>query len=312
MDSILQQITDWLKEMLISAIMGNLSGMFESVNNQVGEIATSVGRTPESFSPEIFAMVRNISESVIIPIAGLILTFIACYELIQLIIDHNNLANFETWIFFKWVFKTFVAVMLITNTFNITMAVFDVAQHVVNASGGIIAGNTAIDASGLEALEETLQGMDLGPLIGLLLQSFVVQITMSALAIIIFVIVYGRMIEIYLMVSLAPIPFSTFANREQNQIGQNYLRSLFALGFQGFLIIICVGIYAVLVQSLAFTDDIIADIWGIMGYTVLLCFTLFKTGTLAKSVTSRKNMPQHEPEKAERLRQRVQERLQKE
>ena len=284
MDSILQQITDWLKEMLISAIMGNLSGMFESVNNQVGEIATSVGRTPESFSPEIFAMVRNISESVIIPIAGLILTFIACYELIQLIIDHNNLANFETWIFFKWVFKTFVAVMLITNTFNITMAVFDVAQHVINASGGIIAGDTAIDASGLEALAETLQGMDLGPLIGLLLQSFVVQITMYALSIIIFIIVYGRMIEIYLMVSLAPIPFATFANREQNQLGQNYLRSLLALGFQGFLILVCVAIYAVLVQSVAFSDDIIADIWGVMGYTVLLCFTLFKTGTLAKSV----------------------------
>ncbi len=284
MDSILQQITDWLKEMLISAIMGNLSGMFESVNNQVGEIATSVGRTPESFSPEIFAMVRNISESVIIPIAGLILTFIACYELIQLIIDHNNLANFETWIFFKWVFKTFVAVMLITNTFNITMAVFDVAQHVINASGGIIAGDTAIDASGLEALEETLQEMDLGPLIGLLLQSFVVQITMYALSIIIFIIVYGRMVEIYLMVSLAPIPFATFANREQNQLGQNYLRSLLALGFQGFLILVCVAIYAVLVQSVAFSDDIIADIWGVMGYTVLLCFTLFKTGTLAKSV----------------------------
>lgn len=284
MDSILQQITDWLKEMLVSAIMGNLSGMFESVNNQVGEIATSVGRTPESFSPEIFAMVRNISESVIIPIAGLILTFIACYELIQLIIDHNNLANFETWIFFKWIFKTFVAVMLITNTFNITMAVFDVAQHVINASGGIIAGDTAIDASGLEALEETLQGMDLGPLIGLLLQSFVVQITMYALSIIIFIIVYGRMIEIYLMVSLAPIPFATFANREQNQLGQNYLRSLLALGFQGFLILVCVAIYAVLVQSVAFSDDIIADIWGVMGYTVLLCFTLFKTGTLAKSV----------------------------
>ena len=284
MDSILQQITDWLKEMLVSAIMGNLSGMFESVNNQVGEIATSVGRTPESFSPEIFAMVRNISESVIIPIAGLILTFIACYELIQLIIDHNNLANFETWIFFKWIFKTFVAVMLITNTFNITMAVFDVAQHVINASGGIIAGDTAIDASGLEALEETLKGMDLGPLIGLLLQSFVVQITMYALSIIIFIIVYGRMIEIYLMVSLAPIPFATFANREQNQLGQNYLRSLLALGFQGFLILVCVVIYAVLVQSVAFSDDIIADIWGVMGYTVLLCFTLFKTGTLAKSV----------------------------
>lgn len=286
MDSILQQITDWLKEMLVSAIMGNLSGMFESVNTQVGEIATSVGMTPANFSPGVFAMVRNISESVIIPIAGLILTFIACYELIHMIIDHNNLANLETWMFFKWVFKTFVAVMLITNTFNITMAVFDVTQHVVNASSGIITGSTAIDASALETLEETLMAMELGPLLGLWLQSFVVQVTMSALAIVIFVIVYGRMIEIYLMVSLAPIPFSTFGNREQSNIGQNYLRSLFAIGFQGFLIMICVGIYAVLVQSVAFSDDIIASIWGVMGYTVLLCFTLFKTGSLAKGVFS--------------------------
>jgi len=286
LDSILQQITEWLKETLVSAIMGNLSGMFESVNNQVGEIATSVGKTPASFSPEVFAMVRNISESVIIPIAGLILTFIACYELIQMIIDHNNLSNFETWVFFRWVFKTFVAVMLITNTFNITMAVFDVAQHVVNASAGIISGDTAIDASALEAMEDTLMAMDLGPLLGLFLQSFIVQVTMAALAIVIFIIVYGRMIEIYLAVSLAPIPFSTFGNREQSNIGQNYLRSLFALGFQGFLIMICVGIYAVLIQSVAFSDDIIASIWGVMGYTVLLCFTLFKTGTLAKSVFS--------------------------
>ena len=286
MDSILQQITDWLKEMLVEAIMGNLSGLFDSVNNQVGEIASDVGMTPANFSPGVFAMIRNISENVIIPIAGLILTFIVCHELIQLIIDHNNLANFETWIFFKWVFKTFVAVMLITNTFNITMAVFDVSQHVVNASAGIISGSTAVDDSALETMEETLNAMELGPLLGLFLQSFIVQVTMSILSVVIFVIVYGRMVEIYLMTSLAPIPFSTFGNREQSQIGQNYLRSLFALGFQGFLIIICVGIYAVLVQSVAFSDDIIASIWGVMGYTVLLCFTLFKTGSLAKSVFS--------------------------
>lgn len=286
MDSILQQITDWLKEMLVEAIMGNLSGLFDSVNNQVGEIASDVGMTPANFSPGVFAMIRNISENVIIPIAGLILTFIVCHELIQLIIDHNNLANFETWIFFKWVFKTFVAVMLITNTFNITMAVFDVSQHVVNASAGIISGSTAVDASALETMEETLNAMELGPLLGLFLQSFIVQVTMSILSVVIFVIVYGRMVEIYLMTSLAPIPFYTFGNREQSQIGQNYLRSLFALGFQGFLIIICVGIYAVLVQSVAFSDDIIASIWGVMGYTVLLCFTLFKTGSLAKSVFS--------------------------
>lgn len=284
MDSILEQITNWLKEMLISGIMENLSGMFDSVNQQVGDIAVQVGMTPANFSPGVFAMIRNVSESVIIPIAGMILTFIACYELIQMIIDHNNLANFETWIFFKWIFKTFVAVMLITNTFNITMAVFDVAQHVVNSSSGIITGNTAIDASTIASMEETLKEMELGPLLGLFLQSFIVQITMQILSIVIFIIVYGRMIEIYLMTSLAPIPFSTFANREQSQMGQNYLRSLFALGFQGFLIMICVGIYAVLIQQVAFSDDIIASIWGVMGYTVLLCFTLFKTGTLAKSV----------------------------
>ena len=284
MNSLFDKITDWLKEMLVGGIMDNLSGLFDSVNDQVGEIAGNVGASPASFSPEVFSLIRNISESVIIPIAGLILTFIACYELIQLIIEHNNLANFETWIFFKWIFKTFVAVMLITNTFNITMAVFDVSQHVVTSAAGIISGSTAVDASALENLEETLMDMDLGPLLGLWLQSIIVQITMSALSILIFVIVYGRMIEIYLMVSLAPIPFSTFGSREQSQIGQNYLRSLLALGFQGFLILICVGIYAFMVQGIAFTNDVIGSIWGVMGYTVLLCFTLFKTGTLAKGV----------------------------
>ena len=284
MQSILDQITEWLTTMLVSGIMGNLTGMFDSVNAQVGEIAGDVGMTPASFSPAVFAMIRNISESVIVPIAGIILTFIACYELIQMIIDHNNLANFETWIFFKWVFKTFVAVMLITNCFNITMAVFDVAQHVISSSGGIIQGSTAIDAATLEAMQETLEAMELGPLLGLYLQTFVVQVTMLALSAVILVIVYGRMIEIYLVTSLAPIPFATFGNREQSHTGQNYLRSLFALGFQGFLIMICVGIYAVLIQSIAFSDDIIMSIWGVLGYTVLLCFTLFKTGALAKSV----------------------------
>ena len=286
MDAILQQIADWLKGMLVDGIMNNLSGMFDAVNQQVGDVASQVGRTPASFSPGVFSMVRNISESVIVPIAGMILTFIACYELIQLIIDHNNLANFETWIFFKWVFKTFVAVMLITNTFNITMAVFDVAQHVVNASAGIISGSTAVGASTLESIRGTLEEMELGPLLGLFLQSFVVQLCSMILSVVIFVIVYGRMVEIYLMTSLAPIPFATFGNREQSQIGQNYLRSLFALGFQGFLIMICIGIYAVLVQTVSFSDDIIASIWGVMGYTVLLCFSLFKTGSLARSVLS--------------------------
>ena len=284
MDSIIQAIVDWLKELLVTGIMGNLTNTFDSVNAQVGQIATEVGMTPSAFSPAIFNMIRNLSENVIMPIAGLLLTFIACYELIQLVISHNNLANFETWIFFKWVFKTFVAVTLITNTMNITMAVFDVAHHVVSQAGGIIAGSTAIDASTLATMQSTLEARDVGELLGIFLMSFIVQFLVYILSALIFVIVYARMIEIYLMVSLAPLPFATFGNKEQSMIGQNYLRSLLALGFQGFLIMVCVGIYAVLIQSITFSSDIIGSLWGVVGYTILLAFTLFKTGSVAKSV----------------------------
>ena len=284
MQSIIDSIVEWLKELLVTGIMGNLTNTFDSVNAQVGQIATEVGMTPSTFSPAIFNMIKNLSENVIMPIAGLILTFIACYELIQLVISHNNLANFETWIFFKWVFKTFVAVTLITNTMNITMAVFDVAHHVVSQAGGIITGSTAIDASTLATMQSNLEAMEVGKLLGIFLMSFIVQFLVYILSALIFVIVYARMIEIYLMVSLAPLPFATFGNKEQSQMGQNYLRSLFALGFQGFLIMICVGIYAVLIQGVSFSADITGSMWAVMGYTVLLCFTLFKTGSIAKSV----------------------------
>lgn len=284
MDRILQSINDWIKGLLVSGIMNNLNNTFDNVNAQVAQIATDVGQTPSGYAPAVFTMIRNLSETVIMPIAGIILTFIACYELIQLVISHNNLANFETWIFWKWLFKTFVAVTLISNTFNITMAVFDLAQWVVQRSGGLIRGSTAIDDTALEAMKTTLEAMDVGPLLAIFLQSFIVQFLIYLLTVIIFVIINGRMVEIYLMVSMAPIPFATFGNKEQSMIGQNYLRSLFALGFQGFLIMVCVGIYAVLIQTVAFSSDIIGSLWTVMGFTVLLAFTLFKTGTLAKSI----------------------------
>ncbi len=284
METILQSIEDWFREMLVSGIMDYLGNTFDSVNNRVAQISSDVGMSPAGFSPSVFGMIQNLSENVIMPIAGIILTFIACYELIQLVISHNNLANFETWIFFKWIFKTFVAVTVITNTMNITMAVFDVTQHVINSAGGLIGGSTSIDSSALAGMRGTLEAMDIGPLLSIFLQAFVVQFLIYVLSALIFVIVYARMIEIYLMVSLAPIPFATFGNSQQSHIGQNYLRSLFALGFQGFLIMVCVGIYAVLIQSVAFSSDIIGSLWGVMGYTILLAFTLFKTGAVSKSI----------------------------
>ena len=284
MDFIFEQITNWLKELLVGGIMNNLSGVFDSVNKEVEDVAVQLGTSPVNFSPEVYSMIRNISESVIIPVAGMILTFIACCELIQMVIDHNNLANFETWVFFKWVFKTFVAVILISNTFNITMGVFDLAQHVISESSDIVSESTVVDYAMRDELKDKLMEKDLGTLFLTFLNSFVLHITLTAVSIIVFVIIYGRMIEIYLMVSLAPVPFSTFGNREQSQMGQNYLRSLLALGFQGFLLIVCVGIYAMMIKGVAVDDDVIASIWSVVGYTVLLCFTLFKTGSITKSV----------------------------
>ena len=287
MQSILDKLAEWLKELLISGILGNLSGMFDTVNTKVGEIAGEVGMTPSAWNGGVFNLIRSLSETVIIPIAGIILTFVMCYELIQLVIEKNNLHDVDTWIFFKWIFKTFVAVFLVTNTWNIVMAIFDVAQNVVSQSGGIITGSTSIDLSAaILDMEAQLEAMALGPLLGLWFQSMVVGLTMNILSICIFLVVYGRMIEIYLVTSVGPIPFATMSNREWSSVGQNYLKSLIALGFQAFLIMICVGIYAVLIQEISTADNISAAIWGCMGYTVLLCFTLFKTGSMAKGIFS--------------------------
>lgn len=285
MQSIIDSITEWLKELLIDGITGNLSGMFDVVNQRVGEIAGEVGKTPSAWNGGVFSMIQSLSETVIVPIAGIILTFVMCYELIQMVMDKNNLHEIETFMFFKWIFKTFVAVMIITNTFNIVMAVFDVSQHVVSSAAGVIITDTNIDVTSVIAdMETRLQEMELGPLLGLWLQSMFVGLTMHALTICIFIVIYGRMIEIYMVTSIAPIPFATMVNRELGGMGQNYLKSIFALGFQAFLIMVCVGIYSVLVQSIATDGDIITAIWTCMGYTVLLCFTLFKTGSLAKSI----------------------------
>ena len=284
MQSIFDAIAEWLKGLLVEGIMENLGNLFANVNDQVGEIATQVGTTPADWNAGVFSMIRQLSETVILPIAGLVLTFVMTYELIQMLIDHNNMHNIDTWIFFKWIFKTFIAVMILSNTFNIVMAVFDVSQHVIQQSAGIIQGSTAVTPDVLSDIQTQLEAMELGPLLGIWLQSFFVQFTMTALNIVIFVIVYGRMIEIYLMTSLAPIPFATSANRELGHMGQNYFKSLFAVGFQGMLIMVCVAIYAVLIQSIGTGGDMMNAIWTCVGYTVLLCFTLFKTGSLAKSI----------------------------
>ena len=283
MDLLLNTLTEWLKELLAGAIASNLTGMVESVNTKVGDIAAQVGQTPQGWNGGIFHMIQNLSNNVILPIAGIILALVMTMEFIRIIMDKNNMHDFDTWSILMWVFKTACAILIVSNTWNIVMAVFDVSQTVVNNAAGMIVGNTDIELV-TEGLEETLMAMELSSLIGLWFQSMIVGVTMHILSIIIMLICFGRMIEIYLVTSVAPIPMSTMMNHEWSQMGQNYLRSLFALAFQGFLIIVCVAIYAVLVQNMVVESDISMAIWTVMGYTVLLCFTLFKTSSLAKSV----------------------------
>ena len=285
MNQLWAKIADWLKEILIDGITSNLSGMFDSTNQKIGEIAGNVGMTPQVWNGGVFAMIQNLSETVIVPIAGLILAFVMTLELIQLITEKNNLHDLDTWMFFKWAFKSAAAVLIVTNTWNIVMGVFDVAQNVVSRSAGVIVGNTDLDISPvMNGLEQRLESMEVGELFGLWFQSLFVGITMHAITICVFLVTYGRMIEIYLVTSVAPIPMATMMSKEAGGMGQNYLRSLLALGFQAFLIIVCVAIYAVLVQTISISSDLSAAMWTCMGYTVLLCFTLFKTSSLSRSV----------------------------
>ncbi|GHV08328.1 hypothetical protein FACS1894217_10600 [Clostridia bacterium] len=283
MFGLFDSIAEWFRGILVDGIMSNFAGMFEEVNTKVGEIASQVGSTPQGWNASIFALIRTLSETVVIPVAGLILTFVLCYELITMIIDKNNMHDFQTYEIWKWIFKTFVAVYILTHTFDIVMGVFALAQNVVDGSATVIGGSLNVNLA-LTELETQLAAMGTGELIGLYLESAVLSLAMKAISLCVFIIIYGRMIEIYLTCSVAPIPFSTMINREWGHIGNSYLKTLFALAFQGFLIMVCIAIYAILLQTITSASNVHAAIWGCAGYTVLLCFTLFKTGSVAKSI----------------------------
>ena len=278
-------ITGWIKDLLVDAIKGNLAGMFGDVNSKVGTIAGDVGQTPAGWNGSIFNMIKSISDTVIVPIAGMIITFVLVYELVTMVMEKNNMQDVDTFNFFKYFIKAGIAIFVVSNTFTIVSGIFDVGQWVVNQSAGVIGGHTYINIDAvLNSMDAGLRAMSIGELLGLLMETSLMSMCMSIISICITIIIYGRMIEIYLTISLAPIPFATFTNKEWGQVGNNYLRMLLALCFQGLLIMVCVGIYAVMVNTLTVTANIHASIWMVAAYTVLLCFTLFKTGSLAKTI----------------------------
>lgn len=286
MESIIEKLSEFIKQLLTDWILSNLGTMFTDVNTKVGTIASEVSRTPQEWNDGIFQMIQNLSDNVIVPIAGMIITFVLCYELISMVMEKNNMHDIDTFMFFKYFFKMWVAVYLVTNTFDIVMAIFDVAHHVVNEAGGVISTGTSIEVAGTlaEMLEENIETMGIGELLGLGMETMIVSLCLKIISVLITVILYGRMIEIYLYASVSPIPFATFTNREWGNIGSNYVRALLALGFQGFFMMVCVAIYAVLVNTITVSSNLHTAIWSVAAYTVLLCFSLFKTGSLSKSI----------------------------
>ena len=284
-NALFEEIEKWMRQLLSGMVTSNLTNMFTDVNQKTGEIASQVGQTPQGWNGSIFSMIRNLSNSVIIPIAGMIITFILCYELISMVTSANNMHDVDTFMFFKYFFKMWVAVWIVSHTFDMVMAIFDVGQHVVNSAAGVISGSTAIDISSLVGqMSTTMQTMEIGELVLLALETLLVSFGMKVMSVIITVVLYGRMIEIYLYSSVAAIPFATMSNREWGQIGNNYLRGLLALAFQGFFIMVCVAIYAVLVSTMQISDNMHSALFGIAAYTVMLCFALLKAGSLSKSV----------------------------
>ncbi|MDD3186635.1 MAG: hypothetical protein EOM34_15755 [Clostridia bacterium] len=284
-DNIFEAIEEWMRDLLTGMVQSNLTTMFTDVNEKTGQIASQVGQTPQGWNGSIFSMIQSLSDSVIVPIAGMIITFVLCYELISMLTERNNMHDIDTWMFFKYFFKMWIAVYLVSNTFTITMAVFDVGQSVVNSAAGVITGETAINIdSAIANISETMEAMEIGELVVLALQTLIVSFCMKIMSVLITVIMYGRMIEIYLYTSVAPIPFATLSNREWGQMGMNYFRGLFALAFQAFLMMVCVGIYAALVAGIQLSDDLTSTLFGVAAYTVILCFSLMKTGSLSKSI----------------------------
>ncbi len=286
MGAIADRISEYIRDILTGWVLASLESLFGDLNNKVGLITGTVAQSPQTWNPTIFNMIRNVSDTVIVPIAGMAITGVLCYELISVVIDRNNMHDIESWFIFKYLFKACIAVFLLTHTVDIVMGIFEIGSHVTASAGGFIDGSTTINIGPtLVSMYSTqMATMTLGELFGLGIQIFIASFLLQIMAVLIIVVIYGRMVEIYIYVSVAPLPFATLGNREWGGIGTNYVKGLIALAFQGFFIMICVGIYAALVSAVTVSGDLNGALWSVIGYSVLLIFSLFKVGNVSRAI----------------------------
>lgn len=283
MFGIFDKIEEFFKDILLGGIQANLESMFLDINDKVGAIATDVGKTPMGWNGQVFSFIKSINDSVVIPIAGLIITAVLCIELINIVMQKNNMHDTDTFEFFKYIIKMWIAVWLVSHAFEFSMAVFDVAQHMVNKAAGVINTSAVISGDQIVKMVDGLKDKGLGELVMILFETSLIKVAIQVISIVIMLVVYGRMFEIYVYSSVSAIPFATMGNKEWGQIGTNYIKGLFAIGLQGLFLMVCLGIYTVLVKTIQITD-IHTSTFTILGYAVLLGLMMLKSGTLAKSV----------------------------
>ena len=283
MFGIFDKIEEFFKDILLGGIQANLESMFLDINDKVGAIATDAGKTPMGWNGQVFSFIKSINDSVVIPIAGLIITAVLCIELINIVMQKNNMHDTDTFEFFKYIIKMWIAVWLVSHAFEFSMAVFDVAQHMVNKAAGVINTSAVISGDQIVKMVDGLKDKGLGELVMILFETSLIKIAIQGISIVIMLVVYGRMFEIYVYSSVSAIPFATMGNKEWGQIGINYIKGLFAIGLQGLFLMVCLGIYTVLVKTIQITD-IHTSTFTILGYAVLLGLMMLKSGTLAKSI----------------------------
>jgi len=281
--NLFEKINEFFKDIMIDIIKDNLSAMLVDINDKVSTVAGEVGKTPSSWNSEVFTFIKSINTNVVLPIAAIILTAILCIELIQVVMRKNSMQDTDTFEFFKYIIKMWIAVWLVSHAFDFSMAVFDVAQSMIGKAAGVVGTSANITPGNFDAMVDALKTESLGTLIGIALETGLVKFSLTILSILITVILYGRMIEIYIYCSIAAIPFSTMGNKEWGSIGTNYIKSLFALGLQGLFILIFFGIYAVLVKTVNFTD-IHTSILQVLAYGLILGVMMMKSGSIAKAI----------------------------
>ncbi len=298
MDFVFERLDLWIKGILADTVCSNLRSMMETIQTLTVGLDSELALSPDSYNADMWSMLQNVIDSAIVPVASLVLTAIMCLELISWLNEQNNMRTTGDIMaqFVKFIVRLFIGVLLVQKSYDITLWVFRLSNFVIfNAIGTI---NTSISAdilsgSSLEAIKETLVTLEIGDLLTIIGVSFLASLATVIIQAAAWIVILGRVIQIYMYCSVGAIPYATLTHKETSGIGKNYLLNLAALGFQGFFMLIAIAMYGYLINdaiSKLDPGDLVSPMGFISFVLKLLCcggallFTLIGSKSLSKSI----------------------------